>query len=62
VVNHPGWEDDRHCHNGLWDYCNDDGHRDIYSPLAEELTRQQSRFANALQPRANMSRATLSVA
>ncbi|MEJ7847531.1 MAG: hypothetical protein WKF92_05530 [Pyrinomonadaceae bacterium] len=40
VVNHPGWEDDRHCHNGLWDYA--DGHdREIYSPLAEEIAFQQ---------------------
>jgi len=23
IVNHPGWDDDRHCHNGLWDYCID---------------------------------------
>jgi UDP-galactopyranose mutase len=45
VVNHPGWDDDRHCHNGLWDYCNAGGHREIYSPLAEELKRQQARFA-----------------
>jgi beta-glucosidase/6-phospho-beta-glucosidase/beta-galactosidase len=44
VVNHPGWEDDRHCHNGLWDYCNDCGHREIYRPLANELLRQQGRF------------------
>ena len=25
IVNHPGWDDDRHCHNGLWDYCNEFG-------------------------------------
>ena len=23
IVNHPGWEDDLHCHNGLWDYPNE---------------------------------------
>ena len=40
IVNHPGWEDDRHCHNGLWDYPNDKGEREIYLPLAEELGRQ----------------------
>ena len=48
IVNHPGWADDRHCHNGLWDYCNNSGERTIYSPLADELARQQLRF-QALQ-------------
>jgi beta-glucosidase/6-phospho-beta-glucosidase/beta-galactosidase len=47
VVNHPGWLDDRHCHNGLWDYCNDSGHREVYIPLAEELRRQQLRISDA---------------
>lgn len=49
VVNHPGWDDDRHCHNGLWDYCDGDGRRAVYSPLAEELHRQQARFASVLE-------------
>ena len=44
VVNHPGWEDDRHCHNGLWDYPNDSGEREIYLPLAEELNKQRTGF------------------
>jgi beta-glucosidase/6-phospho-beta-glucosidase/beta-galactosidase len=48
IVNHPGWEDDRHCHNGLWDYADDQGHREIYKPLSDELSRQQSLFAQAL--------------
>lgn len=52
VVNHPGWEDDRHCHNGLWDYCNDCGHREIYRPLANELLRQQGRLQSALAQQA----------
>lgn len=37
IVNHPGWVDERHCHNGLWDYANEQGEREIYQPLAEEL-------------------------
>ena len=41
IVNHPGWGDDRHCHNGLWDYADADGHRPLYEPLARELARQQ---------------------
>lgn len=44
IVNHPGWENDRHCHNGLWDYPNERGEREIYHPLADELQRQRERF------------------
>jgi beta-glucosidase/6-phospho-beta-glucosidase/beta-galactosidase len=40
VVNFPGWDDDRHCHNGLWDYPDENGRREIYQPLADELVRQ----------------------
>lgn len=40
IFNHPGWEDDRHCENGLWDYVDDNGRREIYAPLAEEIIRQ----------------------
>ena len=42
IVNHPGWADDRHCHNGLWDYADDAGHREIYQPLAAEIEYQYS--------------------
>lgn len=41
IVNHPGWDDDRHCHNGLWDYANGSGERVAYGPLLTELVRQQ---------------------
>lgn len=41
IVNHPGWEDDRHCHNGLWDYPDENGARAIYEPLARELESEQ---------------------
>ncbi len=41
IVNHPGWIDDRHCHNGLWDYTDVTGNRQIYRPLAEEIRRYQ---------------------
>jgi len=40
ILNHPGWVDDRHCHNGLWDYADEGGRREIYRPLAEEIARQ----------------------
>jgi beta-glucosidase/6-phospho-beta-glucosidase/beta-galactosidase len=45
ILNHPGWEDDRHCRNGLWDYPDEDGSRKIYAPMAEELQRQQRLFS-----------------
>lgn len=41
VLNHPGWVDGRHCHNGLWDYADDDGARVAEPRLLEELLRQQ---------------------
>jgi beta-glucosidase/6-phospho-beta-glucosidase/beta-galactosidase len=41
IVNHPGWDDDRHCYNGLWDYADAGGEREIYEPLAVELRAQQ---------------------
>jgi beta-glucosidase/6-phospho-beta-glucosidase/beta-galactosidase len=44
ILNHPGWDNDRHCPNGLWDYADDQGDRKIYRPLADELKHQQARF------------------
>jgi hypothetical protein len=40
IVNHPGWEDERHCQNGLWDYPCSQGSRPIYQPLADEIKSQ----------------------
>jgi beta-glucosidase/6-phospho-beta-glucosidase/beta-galactosidase len=42
ILNHPGWDDDRHCHNGLFDYADDGGRREAYVPLAEEVRRQSA--------------------
>ncbi len=51
IVNHPGWDDDRHCRNGLWDYADDRGDRPIYEPLAREIAHQAERFERlARQP------------
>jgi hypothetical protein len=44
IVNHPGWIDDRHCYNGLWDYEDENGAREIYEPLEEEIHRWQQVF------------------
>jgi beta-glucosidase/6-phospho-beta-glucosidase/beta-galactosidase len=45
ILNHPGWADDRHCHNGLWDYADKQGKREICRSLAQELKRQRTLFA-----------------
>jgi hypothetical protein len=44
ILNHAGWADDRHCHNGLWDYAEPSGERPIYAPLAAELRRWRRHF------------------
>jgi beta-glucosidase/6-phospho-beta-glucosidase/beta-galactosidase len=44
ILNHPGWVDDRHCHNALWDYPDERGERSIYTPLASELRRWRKVF------------------
>lgn len=44
IVNHPGWLDDRHCDNALWDYPDEHGKREIYKPLASELRRWREVF------------------
>ena len=44
ILNHPGWVDDRHCHNALWDYPDEQGNREIYGPLARELHRWRKQF------------------
>jgi len=47
IINFPWWDDDRHLHNGLWDYpAAEDGARAIDRPLADELRRQQRLFAD----------------
>ena len=47
ILNHPGWDDDRHLQCGLWDYADDRGDRPVYQPLLEELRRQQRLFVTA---------------
>lgn len=37
ILNHPGWDDNRRCPNGLWDYPKETGEREIYQPLADEI-------------------------
>jgi hypothetical protein len=44
IVDHPGWEDDRHCPNGLWGYPDAAGDRPIDEPYARELAAQSALF------------------
>jgi beta-glucosidase/6-phospho-beta-glucosidase/beta-galactosidase len=61
ILNHPGWEDDRHCHNALWDYPDAQGNRAIYKPLGAELRRWQKIFeAEHVQNRKNSGTASQS--
>lgn len=45
ILDHLGWDDDRHCANGLFDGVAASGARDVCEPLAQELTRWQSPIA-----------------
>jgi polysaccharide biosynthesis protein PelF len=47
VLNHPGWDDDRHCPNGLIDYSRETFERQFDAPLLAELHFQQSLFSPA---------------
>ena len=40
ILNHPGWDDDRHCRNGLWDYAGPRGGRVAYRPLRRVLLEE----------------------
>lgn len=44
VLSHLGWDDDRHCQNGLYDAHFRDGERRAYAPLAREISAQGARF------------------
>lgn len=50
IVDHPGWEDDRHCPNGLWGYPDETGERPIDREYAAELSRQEAIFAGREAP------------
>jgi hypothetical protein len=52
IVNHPGWEDDRHCYNGLWDYADANGDREIYEPLARELESERYLLTQLMEGKA----------
>ncbi|WP_299363178.1 glycosyltransferase family 4 protein [uncultured Paracoccus sp.] len=41
IANHPGWDDDRLCPNGLLGHQPQPGGREVHLPLAQELRRHQ---------------------
>ncbi len=49
IVNHPGWDDDRHCCNALFDYADELGNRETYWPLANAIINQQPRLQRSYQ-------------
>jgi len=49
ILNHPGWDDDRHCRNGLYDYADADGHREAHTPLAHAILNQQLHLERSYQ-------------
>lgn len=49
IVNHPGWEDGRHCCNGLFDYADANGHRELHWLLAHAIWNQQARLQRSYQ-------------
>ena len=48
VANHPGWDDDRHCHNGVLCFADEKGRRNFYEPLALEWREQLRRTSAGL--------------
>ena len=46
VVDHPGWDDDRHVPVGLWGYPDAHGQRPAYEPLVTEVRDQSQRFVD----------------
>jgi hypothetical protein len=47
ILDHPGWEDDRRCENGLWGYADDHGQRATYTSLAESIHAHTPRLLAA---------------
>ena len=62
IVNHPGWDDDRHCHNGLWDYADEHGVREAFPPLQAELANQEAVFRQLLEHGHALTEASLATA
>lgn len=49
ILNHLGWDDDRRCANGLWDHADEGGHREIHTPLADAVRKEDKEFRQFLR-------------
>ncbi|WP_439534016.1 hypothetical protein [Polymorphobacter sp.] len=47
IISHLGWDDDRHCQNGLFDGHAADGPRTAYGPLSAEIRVQAGLFGDS---------------
>ena len=47
ILNHRGWDDDRHCHNGMFCGIEENGARTVAQRMSVELARQQAAFRDA---------------
>ena len=56
VLNYPGWDDDRHCATGLLGPAQEDGTREVYTPLLHEMERQRRRFEKVNSPASSSAR------
>ncbi len=50
IISHLGWDDDRHCPNGLFEGFGPDWPRETYGPLAAEIRAQAAAFAATAMP------------
>lgn len=50
IISHLGWDDDRHCSNGLFDGFSPDCPRTVNAPLAAEIRAQATLFDAAMDP------------
>ena len=57
IISHLGWDDDRHCENGLFDGHGAAGPRHPYVPFAREVIAQAARFNNRLAPQRTLAAA-----
>ena len=58
IVNHPGWDDDRYCENGLFHSAVNQGGRMAHEPLAREIIRQQALFDTLFEDTADSRKTT----
>ncbi len=56
IISHLGWDDDRHCANGMFAGHGADTERTVDMPMAQALAEESARFATALPHQAKRAR------